>query len=197
MLGRYGEFPFYRPSDDIYQTIFGPAWKEILKRDGGYQKIEDTDLEIEKKTLEHRLRRGATEDELVLYLQHPNDAMDFFKFEVKYGKTWVLPPSIWFKRGGFDLGERLEFPDASGKRHSIEMDHQRKTKAGDVVTHLIIDHHPEPILTELGEEGEGVKRSRERLHYPRKRLTPWQRQATSGHRLPVVSGKYPWQKGMR
>ncbi|MDI6776515.1 MAG: pyruvate carboxylase [Syntrophales bacterium] len=158
LLGRYGEFPFYRPSDDIYQTIFGPAWKEILKRDGGYQKIEDTDLEIEKKTLEHRLRRGATEDELVLYLQHPNDAVDFLKFEAKYGKTWVLPPSIWFKRGGFDFGERLEFPDASGKRHSIEIGHQRKTKAGDVVTHLIIDHHPEPILTELGEEGEGVKR---------------------------------------
>ena len=158
LLGRYGEFPFYRPSDDIYQTIFGPAWKEILERDGGYQKIEDTDLEIEKKTLEHRLRRGTTEDELVLYLQHPNDAVDFLKFEAKYGKTWVLPPSIWFKRGGFDLGERLEFPDASGKRHSIEIGHQRKTKTGDVVTHLIIDHHPEPILTELGEEEAEVKR---------------------------------------
>jgi pyruvate carboxylase len=158
LLGRYGEFPFYRPSDDIYQTILGPTWKKILKRDGGYQKVEDTDLEIEKKTLEHRLRRGATENELVLYLQHPNDAVDFFKFEAKYGKTWVLPPSVWFKRGGFDLGERLEFPDASGKRHSIEIGHQRKTKAGDVVTHLIIDHHPEPILTELGEEGAEIKR---------------------------------------
>ncbi|MDO8721133.1 MAG: biotin/lipoyl-containing protein [Syntrophales bacterium] len=158
LLGRYGEFPFYRPSDDIYQAVFGPKWKEILKQDGGYQKIEDTDLEIEKKTLEHRLRRDATDDELVLYLQHPNDAVDFFKFEAKYGKTWVLPPSVWFKRGGFDLGERLEFPDASGKRHSIEIGHQRKTKSGDVVTHLIVDHHPEPILTELGDEEDAVKR---------------------------------------
>lgn len=158
LLGRYGEFPFYRPSDDIYQAVFGPAWKKIIERDGGYQEIEDTDLEIEKKTLEHRLRRGATEDELVLYLQHPNDAVDFFKFEAKYGKIWVLPPSIWFKRGGFDLGERLEFPDAFGKKHSVEIGPQRKTKAGEVVTQLIIDHHLEPILTELGEEGEGVKR---------------------------------------
>jgi len=158
LLGRYGEFPFYRPSDDIYQTIFGLAWKEIIERDGGYQKIEDTDLEVEKGNLEHRMGRATTEDELVLYLQHGNDAVDFFKFEAKYGKTWVLPPSIWFKRGGFDLGERLEFPDASGKRHSIEIGPQRRTKTRDVVTHLIIDHHPEPILTELREEGVEVKR---------------------------------------
>ena len=158
LLGRYGEFPFYRPKNDIYRAVFGPAWKKILERDGGYQKIEDTDLEIEKRTLEHRLRRGAEEGELVLYLQHPNDAVDFFKFEAKYGKTWVLPPSIWFKRGGFDLGERFEFPDAFGKRHSVEIGPQRKTKGGDVVTHLIIDHHPEPILTELGEEGGEVKK---------------------------------------
>jgi len=158
LLGRYGEFPFYRPSDDIYQAVFGPNWKEILERDGGYQKIEDTDLKVEKETLEHQLGRIATEDELVLYLQHPNDAVDFFKFEAKYGKTWVLPPSIWFKRGGFALGEKFEFSDALGKNHSIEIGPQRTTKAGNVVTHLIIDHHPEPILTELGEEGEGVKK---------------------------------------
>jgi pyruvate carboxylase len=123
-----------------------------------YQKIEDVDLDVEKKVLEHRLGRTATEDELVLYLQHPNDAIDFFKFEAKYGKTWVLPPSIWFRKGGFTLGEKFEVPDVFGRLHTIEIGPQRKTKSGDAATYLIIDHHPEPILTEMDVVGDHVKR---------------------------------------
>ena len=158
MLGRYGEFPFYRPADEIYEAVFGPDWKEIVECDTCYQKIEDVDLDVEKKVLEHRLGRTATEDELVLYLQHPNDAIDFFKFEAKYGKTWVLPPSIWFRKGGFTLGEKFEVPDVFGRLHSIEIGPQRKTKSGDAATYLIIDHHPEPILTEMDVVGDHVKR---------------------------------------
>ena len=158
MLGRYGEFPFYRPADEIYEAVFGPDWKEIVECDTCYQKIEDVDLGVEKKVLEHRLGRTATEDELVLYLQHPNDAIDFFKFEAKYGKTWVLPPSIWFRKGGFTLGEKFEVPDVFGRLHTIEIGPQRKTKSGDAATYLIIDHHPEPILTEMDVVGDHVKR---------------------------------------
>ena len=158
MLGRYGEFPFYRPADEIYEAVFGPDWKEIVECDTCYQKIEDVDLDVEKKVLEHRLGRTATEDELVLYLQHPNDAIDFFKFEAKYGKTWVLPPSIWFRKGGFTLGEKFEIPDVFGRLHTIEIGPQRKTKSGDAATYLIIDHHPEPILTEMDVVGDHVKR---------------------------------------
>ena len=158
MLGRYGEFPFYRPADEIYKAVFGPDWKEIVECDTCYQKIEDVDLDVEKKVLEHRLGRTATEDELVLYLQHPNDAIDFFKFEAKYGKTWVLPPSIWFRKGGFTLGEKFEVPDVFGRLHTIEIGPQRKTKSGDAATYLIIDHHPEPILTEMDVVGDHVKR---------------------------------------
>ena len=158
MLGRYGDLPFYQPSDDVYEKVFGPDWKETVEREKGYQKVEDIDIEVERRVLEHRLGRSATEDELVLYLQHPNDAVSFFKFEEKYGKTWVLPPEVWFKRGGFKLGDRCEFSDAFGKQHIIEIGPQRKTKSGDAITYLIIDHHPEPILTELEQEGGGGER---------------------------------------
>ncbi len=153
MLERYGKFPFYRPADDIYETVFGKGWRKILKNEGGYQKIEDIDLAIESRVLEHRLGRPAREDELVLYLQHPNDAVSFFKFEEKFGKTWVLPPRIWLRRGGFSMGEKFEFPDAYGKLHTIEIGPQRKTKDGDFITLLGVDHHPEPILTVMEEEG--------------------------------------------
>ena len=158
LLERYGEFPFYRPADDIYEAVFGADWKKIVEKESGYQKIEDIDLDVEKRVLERRLERTATEDELVLYLQHPNDAVSFFKFEEKYGKTWVLPPNIWFREGGFSLGERFEFPDASGKLHSIGIGPKRKTESKDIVTYLVIDHHPEPVLTRLGHEGEQAER---------------------------------------
>ncbi|MBE9546271.1 MAG: biotin/lipoyl-binding protein [Proteobacteria bacterium] len=160
MLGRYGEFPFYRPADEIYEAVFGPDWKKIVEKESGYQKIEDIDLEVERKVLERRLERGATEDELVLFLQHPNDAVSFFKFEEKYGKTWVLPPNIWFRKGGFSLGEKFEFSDVVGKAHSIEIGPKRKTKSGDAVTYLIIDHHPEPVLTELEDEGQAKREAK-------------------------------------
>jgi pyruvate carboxylase len=160
LLGRYGEFPFYRPADEIYAAVFGSEWKEIVECDTCYQKIEDIDINVERKVLEHRLGRAASDDELVLYLQHPNDAVDFFKFEAKYGKTWVLSPKIWFRKGGFNLGEKFEVPDVFGQLHSIEIGPQRRTKAGDAATYLIIDHHPEPIITEMEqEEGPGRKKA--------------------------------------
>jgi len=158
MLGRYGEFPFYKPSDEIYEMVFGPNWKEIVERESGYQKIDDIDLDVEKRVLEHRIGRKATVDEFVLYLQHPNDAVNFFKFEEKYGKTWVLPPCVWFKKGGFNLGERFEFADAYGKHHIVEIGPKRITKTGDAVTYLSINYHPEPILTEIEREGEKKER---------------------------------------
>jgi pyruvate carboxylase len=158
MLGRYGEFPFYRPADVIYSSVFGSDWKKIVDLEYGFQKVEDIDLQVEQRVLEHRLGRTATEDELVLYLQHPNDAVDFFKFEAKFGKTWVLPPMIWFKKGGFNLGDKFEVLDAFGKLHIIEIGTQRKTKTGDAVTYMLIDHHSQPILTELEFEGSKEKR---------------------------------------
>ncbi len=152
LLERYGKFPFYRPGSEIYEAVFGKDWKKILRNEGGYQKIEDIDLDIEKRMLEHALGRKASDDELVLYLQHPNDAVSFFKFEEKFGKTWVLPPGVWLKRGGFSYGEKFEFPDAYGKLHTIEIGPHRRSKDGSHITILGVDYHPEPILTVIEDE---------------------------------------------
>jgi len=154
LLERYGKFPFYKPAPAIYEAVFGADWKKIVKKESGYQKIEDVDLAIEKKMLEHALGRRATDDELVLYLQHPNDAVSFFKFEEKFGKTWVLPPQVWLKRGGFAIGDKFEFPDAYGKHHTVEIGPMRRTKDGSFMTILGIDYHPEPILTTADDEGD-------------------------------------------
>jgi pyruvate carboxylase len=152
LLERYGKFPFYKPAPEIFEAVFGKDWKKMVRNEAGYQKIDDVDLDIEKRLLEHAIGRKATADELVLYLQHPHDAVSFFKFEEKFGKTWVLPPNVWLKRGGFSIGDRFEFPDAYGKHHSIEIGPLRRTKDGSFMTILGVDYHPEPILTVVEDE---------------------------------------------
>ncbi|HPC32798.1 MAG TPA: pyruvate carboxylase [Syntrophales bacterium] len=186
MLGRYGDLPFYQPADEIYRAVFGEDWKKIVECDTCYQKIEDVDLEVERKVLQHRLGRAATDDELVLYLQHPNDAVAFFKFEATYGKTWVLSPRIWFRKGGFALGEKFDIPDAEGKLHSVEIGPQRKTKSGDTATYLIIDHHPEPIVTEQEEE-EGSKKQKKTAMSPKEIEAAWKAGDIRSHLTGTVS----------
>jgi pyruvate carboxylase len=142
LLGKYGPFPFYRPDDWIYEKVFGENWREILEQEGGLEDIEDIDIEQERAALKKRLGHEPTEYQLVLYLQHPNDAVDFFKFEEKFGKTYVLPPSIFLKKGGFALGDTLEFKDHDGKQHILEIGPEQKNEeSGDWNVYLNVDHH--------------------------------------------------------
>ena len=87
LLGKYGPFPFYQPAEWIYEKIFGPDWQKILKEEGGMDDIEDMDIEKERAALAKRLGHDPTEQQLVTYLQHPNDAAEFFKFEEKFGRV--------------------------------------------------------------------------------------------------------------
>lgn len=47
---------------------FSERTGKIVRREAGYQKIEDVDLDVERRILEHAIGRKATDDELVLYL---------------------------------------------------------------------------------------------------------------------------------
>ncbi len=148
LLGRYGPFPFYRPSDEIYKRTFGPDWKTLLESQGGSEGIEDINLEKEEATLVERIGRPVTTEDLVLYLQHPNDAVDFFKFEDTYGKTYTLSPQIWFRKGGFNVGAHLDFVDHTGKSHVIEIGPMYKSENAKETLYLLVDHHPEVFLLE-------------------------------------------------
>ncbi|MDW7773974.1 MAG: biotin/lipoyl-containing protein [Desulfobulbaceae bacterium] len=148
LLGKYGPFPFYRPADWIYEKVFGPEWQEILEKEGGVEKIEDIDIEQERANLRERLGHEPTEQQLVTYLQHPNDAVDFFKFEEKYGKSYVLPPSIFLRQGGFSLGEILVFSDHNGKEHIVEIGPSQTDKEGEANIQLNVDHHQRTFVFE-------------------------------------------------
>lgn len=140
LLGRYGPFPFARPADWIYEKVFGSDWQAILENEGGVEDIEDMDIDKERQALTERLDRTPTEQQLVTYLQHPNDAAEFFKFEEEFGQTYVLPPSIFLRRGGYKLGESLMFKDHYGKEHSIEIGPKQKNDDGKWSIYLNVDH---------------------------------------------------------
>jgi pyruvate carboxylase len=157
MLERYGPFPFHRPSDDIYRAVFGPEWKKTLSNECGAETCSPIDIEEERRHLEEALGRPSDMDELVLYLQHPRDAVDYFKFEEDYGKAYVLPPEVWFRQGGFSPGEEVVFRDYTGKHHQIVFGPSSEIEDGGVRTYLLVDHHLEPFAHRPEGESEKTK----------------------------------------
>ncbi|MBU0673741.1 MAG: pyruvate carboxylase [Proteobacteria bacterium] len=146
LLGKYGPFPFYQPPDWIYEKVFGADWRKVLETEGGMDDIEDMDIDKERAALTKRLGSDPTEQQLVIYLQHPNDAAEFYKFEEKFGQVYVLPPSIFLRRGGFKLGQTLKFKDHDGKEHVIEIGPKEKSEDGEWNIYLNVDHHERVYL---------------------------------------------------
>lgn len=154
LLGRYGPFPFYDPPAWIYKKVLesnrtdGKNWKQILKEEGGIRKLPDEDFNEKRGQLEMKLKRPVTDEEVCLYLQFPRDALEYFVFEERFGKTWLLPPEVWFRRKKFEDGERINIPDYDGKTHSIDIVSTRHV--GDSVqTSLLVDYHFQTYSTPI------------------------------------------------
>ena len=160
ILGRYGPLPFYDPQEWIcekvleYQRSDGKKWHQVLAEEGGEVKPRDADLERERGNLEAELGRPVSDEDLALYLLYPFDAASFFKFEALHGKTWLLPPEVWFRQGGFKSGERITFADEYGKPHYIEIISTRR-EGSNVITSLLVDHTFHTLSVTL--EGKGSR----------------------------------------
>ena len=94
----------------------GKRWDEILADEAGLQELADEDLKARLLQLEAQLNRPATDEELCLYVQFPRDALDFIKFEERFGQTWLLPPDVWFHEGGIPDGARSRLPMKPARR---------------------------------------------------------------------------------
>jgi pyruvate carboxylase len=158
ILGRYGPLPFYDPQEWIYSKVLeyqrsdGKKWHQVLAEEGGVVKPRDVDLDRERESLETKLGRPVSNEDLALYLLYPFDGTSFLKFEAQYGKTWLLPPEVWFKHGGFKDGERITFQDENGKPHYIEIISTRREGAT-VIISLLVDHafHTQSVTLEGGD----------------------------------------------
>jgi len=152
LLGKYGPFPFYEPEDWIYQKVLeyhrtdGRKWRQILDEEAGVQQLADYNLDERRHQLEIEIKRPPTDEELCLYVQFPRDALEYFRFEERFGKTWLLPPNVWFNQGGFKDGTRITFSDNDGKTHHIDIVSTRLS-GGLVHTSLLVDYHFQTYTT--------------------------------------------------
>ncbi len=123
ILGYYGKLPVGWPEEWVYRSAFGSAWEEKIKErreTSALENVPDEDLNLLRKQLEEELGRSASEEEFILYLMHPKDAIEFIKFREKYGLApLVLPTKIW-REGLKKPGDKVEF-ELEGKPYCIEL----------------------------------------------------------------------------
>ena len=123
LLGGYGKLPMGWPDEWVYQSAFGDEWKKMMaerKELSPLDSLEDDDLNRISAELTDHLERAPTEEEFILYLMHPKDALLMVDFVEKYGEApLVLPTDVW-REGLKNPGDKVDF-DLWGKPYTIEL----------------------------------------------------------------------------
>jgi pyruvate carboxylase len=123
LVGHYGRLPVGWPADWVYQSVFGDEWEAKIQGRTDLSPLEtlkDDDLDKLRQTLTEALGRAPTEEEFVLYLMHPKDALSFIEFREKYGMApLVLPTDVW-RHGLQRTGQKVDF-ELDGKPYCIEL----------------------------------------------------------------------------
>ncbi len=122
LLGKFGRLPLGFPPDWVYESAFGAGWRQAIAQRtevSPLERLKDVDIEAERKACAALIRREPTEEELVMYLNHPGDAVKTINFQAAYGDPNLLPLRVWFE--GLRAGEELTFLDSGGKPHRITM----------------------------------------------------------------------------
>jgi len=141
LLGKYGKLPLGFPADWVYQSAFGPEWKNAIAERteaSPLDSLPDLDIDSERKSLTTRLGRTPSEEELVIYLNHPGDALKTIEFCEKFGDANNLPLDVWFE--GLEKNEVLLFHSRSGKPHIMRInDLSEPDEQGNCVVRYTVD----------------------------------------------------------
>ncbi|BDV01333.1 pyruvate carboxylase [Thermodesulfomicrobium sp. WS] len=124
LLGKFGRLPLGFPPDWVYASAFGPDYAEALARRterSPLVNLADVDIAAETRALTEHIGRAPTEEELIMYLNHPGDALKTIQFVRTYGDPNNLPLHVWFE--GLRVGEKLLFRDSLGKHHELVITH--------------------------------------------------------------------------
>ncbi len=122
LLGRFGRLPLGFPADWVYQSAFGSEWRKAIAsrtENSPLDNLPDVDFEAERLALQGHLHREVAEEEFLMYLNHPADALKTIEFREKYGNPNTLPLDVWFE--GLPTGCDLHFNDSSGKPHLFSL----------------------------------------------------------------------------
>jgi pyruvate carboxylase len=123
ILGHYGKLPMGWPPDWLYHSTFGAEWETKIKERielSPLDSMPDDDLEKIRQELSEHIGRQPSEEEFILYLMHPKDALAMIEFREKYGEApLVLPTDVW-RQGLKNPGDKVDF-ELRGKPYSIEL----------------------------------------------------------------------------
>lgn len=112
LLGGYGRLPVGPPAEWIYKSTFSDDWREKIKErtdSSPLDTLPDDDLNALRDTLAQRLGREPTEEDFILYLMHPKDAVELIDFIDNYGEApLVLPTKVW-REGLKHPGDKVKF----------------------------------------------------------------------------------------
>ncbi|MDR1546098.1 MAG: pyruvate carboxylase [Deltaproteobacteria bacterium] len=141
LLGRFGPLPLGFPPDWVYRSAFGEGWERALaerRDDSPLNHLSDPDLEGERTALTELIRREPTDEEFVMYLNQPADALKTINFRQIFGDPNNLPLDVWFE--GLRVDETANFIDTKGKPHQITiLDIQNLDQKGQVVVRYLLD----------------------------------------------------------
>ncbi len=123
LLGKYGRLPMGWPADWVYKSAFGEEWKQKIAERVEYSPLDllvEEDVDKLRHDLAKAIDRQPTDQEFILYMMHPKDALDYQDFVEHFGEApLVLPTAVW-REGLRKPGERVDF-DLWGKPYSIEL----------------------------------------------------------------------------
>ncbi|MDR2353849.1 MAG: pyruvate carboxylase [Deltaproteobacteria bacterium] len=153
LLGKFGPLPLGFPEPWVYESAFGPKkFQEALQErrsDSPLNYLEDPNLEMERADLKEFLRREPTDEEFVMYLNQPADALKTFRFRTTYGDPNNLPLDVWFE--GLQQDLPVAFTDTYGKPHQINLSSvQKRDNLGQVLVRYFLDSE---IMTHLAQVG--------------------------------------------
>ncbi|MBS5049246.1 MAG: pyruvate carboxylase [Desulfovibrionaceae bacterium] len=120
LLGKFGRLPLGFPADWVYESAFGPSWRQALAErteDSPLEHLPEVDIDAEAAACAELIKRMPTKEELVLYLNHPGDAVKTIQFVNQFGDPNKLPLHVWFE--GLKHGQELQFTDSEGKPHKM------------------------------------------------------------------------------
>jgi pyruvate carboxylase len=123
LLGAYGRLPAGWPADWVYTSTFGDEGAEKIRtrrESSPLESPEGEDLEKLRRDLADQLGRTPAEEEFILWLMHPKDALDYLAFRERYGEAPLLLPTDVWRRGLRKPGDRVDV-ELWGKPYSIEL----------------------------------------------------------------------------
>ncbi|GFM35454.1 pyruvate carboxylase [Desulfovibrio psychrotolerans] len=165
LLGKFGKLPLGFPPDWVYQSAFGDDWRQAIASRTEHSPLDtlhDMDFVAEEKSFIEHMRRKPTDEEFVMYLNHPADALKTVQFRHTYGNPNRVPLDVWFE--GLEVGQELQFVDSSKKPHTMTILHiTEPDKSGKSVVRYVLDSeilsYDVQVRKPLEEEGIGYEKA--------------------------------------